>query len=410
MKKSAIIAVVVIVIIVAAIGAYFATLPPTPPPPPPPKKPEKIYYGAAICLTGAFAGPAADADLGLRDAIRYVNEQGGIEGVPIELVHEDNEYKPETTIKIFTKWKEQYPLSILHTCGSHVVAALYPLISEAKIPYTDPSMQGTWANASKYPWYFLPPSASYTDQYRAFLKWFKDNWTEERAPRCAIIWETKAFGLLIKPSVEDYAKYLGYEVTDEVVEICSTSAYEQISRLKAWKPDVICVMVPPSETAVVLKNATELGLKAEWCLFYYSFFWEPLVKLLGPLAEGKYVGSSMVPWGYNCSAMKLLMELNEKWHPGNRTSMYIYGWVHTMVNLEAIRISLKTFGDVDGEHVRKAFEMIKDFDTGGLTPPITYTEKDHRGTTTVWVWVCKDGKFVKVAEVTFPRDDPWFGR
>ncbi|NVL91385.1 MAG: ABC transporter substrate-binding protein, partial [Desulfobacterales bacterium] len=93
--------------------------------------PETIYIGAAICLTGPWAGPAADASLGIRDYWTLVNERGGIPveglgGINVTLLEADNAYDPDTSLTIVTGWLAEYPLSVLFTCGTHVVAALYP--------------------------------------------------------------------------------------------------------------------------------------------------------------------------------------------------------------------------------------------------------------------------------------------
>ncbi|MCS7127043.1 MAG: ABC transporter substrate-binding protein [Thaumarchaeota archaeon] len=403
MKK--VVALLVVVAILAIVAGVLVTQPLTTPAPRPA---EKIYVGYAFCLTGPFAGPAEDGIKGIRDYIRIVNERGGVNGREIVLLIEDNEYKPETTIRIFTRWKEQYKLSAFVTCGTHVVAAIYQMVAEARIPYSDTSMAGPFADARKYPWYFPAPLGSYTDHYRAFLKWFKDKWAGPRAPRLAIVWETKAFAPLVKPGVESYAKDLGYEVMVEVVEIGSTSALEQMQRIKAYNADVVATMLPPAETALVLRTAREVGLKAEFVNFLYSIYWEPLVERLGPLAEGTYFGAPFVPWGYDVPGMKDLLEAHRRFHPDDRhTTQYVSGWISAMVLVEALR---RAGDDLSGENVRRAWESITNFDTKGLTPPLGFTPMDHRSTTTIWIWKIEGGKFVRVAEVTLPRDDGYLGK
>ena len=405
-KKSYIIGItVIIIVIVAAVAVYYIYYKP-----PPAKLPEKIYIGAAICLTGPWAGPAADASKGIRDYWTLVNERGGIDGIPVELLEADNEYDPDTTLTVVIGWLADHDLSAIFTCGTHVVAALYPTMEDAKIPYTDPSMAGAWANASEYPYYFLPPFSSYTDHFRAYLKWFNDTWTEERAPKLAIIWETKAFGWMVEPGVESYAEYLGYEVTTEVAEIGSTDVSPQLARIQGWGPDVIATIEAPSETGLILGTAAAMGIDAEFVNFYYAFFWEPLLGIYGAIAEGKYVGGCSVPYGYDVPGMADLIAANDRFHPGEtRNSMYVYGWVHSMIVEEALKRAAEA-GDLSGDGVKAAWESISNFDTGGLTPPVTYTSEDHRGTTTVWVWKVEGGQYVRVAEETFPRDDAWFGK
>lgn len=408
-NKKIVVGVAIVIIIIAAIAGYLAFIAPPPAPP----KPEKIYVGMALCLTGPWAAPAKDAYEGLMSFFKMVNEEyGGVKGIPIEVIVEDNEYKPDVSIKIFTKWRETYELSFLITCGSHVVAALYPLVEEAKIPYTDPSAQGIWANASRYPWYFNAPIGSYTDQQRAVLKWFKETqFKEARAPRLAIVYETKAFGKPIMASAKEYAEYLGYEVHTEVVEIGATSAYEQVERIKAFRPDLVIILEPPKETAIVIKNAIELGLKTQFAGFYYAVYYEPALKALGPLVEGILLGAPVVPFGYPAPGMdQLKAALKKYFGREDGSSMHVYGWLQALIVYKALEASLEMYGDVKPEHVKDALEKIE-IDAKGLHfGPIKYTSKDHRSTTNYWIWQVKDGRWVRVGEVILPREDPWFGK
>lgn len=50
------------------------------------------------------------------------------------------------------------------------------------------------------------------------------------------------------------------------------------------------------------------------------------------------------------------------------------------VSVEAARLALKEYGPpLDGDKLRKGFEMVKDFSANGLLPPLTFSNKDHQG-------------------------------
>jgi branched-chain amino acid transport system substrate-binding protein len=72
--------------------------------------------------------------------------------------------------------------------------------------------------------------------------------------------------------------------------------------------------------------------------------------------------------------------------------------------------ALKRAGDdLNGPGVKKALETLRDFDTGGLTPPITYTAEDHRPTTRSYVYIVKNGKVVLEHQGDVPRKPDWLG-
>ena len=69
----------------------------------------------------------------------------------------------------------------------------------------------------------------------------------------------------------------------------------------------------------------------------------------------------------------------------------------------------KAKGDLTGPGLRTAMETIADFDTGGLTPLLTYTPEDHRPTTTCGMYEIKDGKMSLVGDMTIERKPEYMG-
>ena len=72
---------------------------------------------------------------------------------------------------------------------------------------------------------------------------------------------------------------------------------------------------------------------------------------------------------------------------------------------------LKRASALDGPSVKAAIETLKDFDTGGLTAPITYTPTDHRPNTTLNInKMDAEGKIVTVKTVALERRPEWLGQ
>ena len=87
-----------------------------------------------------------------------------------------------------------------------------------------------------------------------------------------------------------------------------------------------------------------------------------------------------------------IKEAHQRWHPyDSHTLSYVEGWATTQVISEALRRSLQEQG-FSRERVKLALEGFKDFITGGLTPPLTITSKDHRPSVESRIFIIKDGK------------------
>jgi branched-chain amino acid transport system substrate-binding protein len=89
---------------------------------------------------------------------------------------------------------------------------------------------------------------------------------------------------------------------------------------------------------------------------------------------------------------------------------YVKSWTSMLVMAEALKRAKKA-GKLDGPGLKAALETIKDFDTGGLTAPISYAADDHRPNTTMSIYgVAKGGKLEKVKEVSESRDPANIGK
>ncbi len=68
-------------------------------------------------------------------------------------------------------------------------------------------------------------------------------------------------------------------------------------------------------------------------------------------------------------------------------------------------------GDLTPSGIRNAFEKFKNFSTGGLAPPLTFTSTDHRASMAAKMYQVKNAKFKAVTDwIELPRDMDYFGK
>ena len=108
--------------------------------------------------------------------------------------------------------------------------------------------------------------------------------------------------------------------------------------------------------------------------------------------DGVFGVQPISPFGEDVPGMAAIKEAHQRWHPyDSHTLSYVEGWATMQVISEALRRSLPGQG-FSREKVKLALEGFKDYVTGGLTPPLTITSKDHRPSVESRVFVIKDGK------------------
>jgi branched-chain amino acid transport system substrate-binding protein len=105
-------------------------------------------------------------------------------------------------------------------------------------------------------------------------------------------------------------------------------------------------------------------------------FWgatKPLLDNLGPLAEGYLVVNPyMYWWNEDVPMIKKIREYTAKKYPDVkfRDNSYFQGFITGLIFVECLKRADKA-GQLNGEGLVKALESLKDFETGGLSAPLT---------------------------------------
>ncbi len=363
-----------------------------------------IKIGGLFDITGPTGGVGAPYADGVRDYVRYLNEEkGGINGKKIELLDTDYAYKIPQALAAYKKMKTSGVVAIMGW-GTGDTEAMAPLIKKDHIPYMSASYSEHLTNPEVTPYNFMV-GTTYADQARVALKYILETWKDKsRKPRVALIYNDTGFGRSPFfdvdyqghhfPAAESYAKEIGVEIVDTpVIGLRALDTTPQLLSMKQKDPDFAIVQ----ETGVmstILKDAKKLGLRTK----FFALNWAMSGKILkqaGPAAEGCYWTNPFATWNdTDLPGVQLVHKISGKYHPGKTQIVnYFQGFTAMMVMAEAIR---RVEGEVTGEKIKDALENMKDFDTGGLTVPITFTKTSHKGSLGLRIYQVKDGKLVPV--------------
>lgn len=369
---------------------------------------ESIKVGGLWDLTGVTADVGKPFADGVQDAIASINAKGGVNGKKIELINVDYAYKIPQANAAYKKFCESDKVLMINGWGTGDTEALKDTCTKDKTPYFSASFSGHLTDPTKTPYNFFV-GASYSDQIRGFLDFVKKNWKGKGAAKVAFIYPNHGFGKAPIEAGRQYAKELGIElVHEEIIPAPVQDVTSNLLSMQRKNPDYAYVQTTVAPCANLLKDAKKLGIKTVFFLGNYGMT-EALPKLAKDAAEGVYGMATHAAYGENVKGMKALIDWNKKHSPkAERDTVYVRGWSYGLVWAEGIRIADKN-KQLNGEGIKKALETLKNFDTGGLVPPITYTATDHRPTTKSTIYVIKGGKMTKVQEVETPRRKEWLG-
>ncbi|MBI4913379.1 MAG: ABC transporter substrate-binding protein [Acidobacteria bacterium] len=369
-----------------------------------PARAQEIVIGNLADITGGTGDVGKPYADGVKAYTDHINASGGINGKKIKLLQQDYAYKIPEALALYKKFKDQDKVLAIQGWGSGDTEALKEQVAKDQIPYWSASYSAHLTDPAKSPYNFFC-AVDYSTALRGALKYLKDNWKESRKPKVAFIYPDVGYGKAPIPAGKKYAEELGFEIVgEENVDLKALEATTQLLNIKKKDPDFAWIGGTKVSTSVILKDAKKLGLRTK----FFGNIWsadEGMPKLAGGAEEGYMIIIGAALYGENVPGMAAIKKATNN-QPV--VSHWIRGWVSMMTMCEVLKAADKA-KELNGPGIRKHAEQLKNFNTQGLTAPITYTSTDHRPFMSVIVAEFKGGQMVKKATVELPRKQEWIG-
>ena len=269
----------------------------------------------------------------------------------------------------------------------------------------------------------------YGDDWVAFTKYYMQNiWKGSGKPRMALHLLNNSTGYGALDASKAAADELGVEIISvDEHKADTTSEMDSLTRIKAANPDVLYISSTPAPTAVIIKNAVDLGLYPGVTIgLGHAGITKALVDIAGAdMVEGVYGVFPTVNWGDNVPGMAKMTEYCQKLHPDDYGNMdYITSWAQSLIVAEILRLAVENAGyDVlakGGEEAWQAVETqgiqkLNNYDVGGLHGPVSYSPGDNRLAKSVRLFQIQGGEIVPItdwieAPVVKYEEFDWFGK
>lgn len=356
----------------------------------------KIGMFAPLTGTSAIFGRYA---IGVMAYYNMINAQGGINGRKIEVVLEDDGCNPATAVAAAKRLVSQENVFAIHAgvCTAAIMAVKKDLASQG-VPFMNLGAAGSQLVDPIAPNLFSPlPNTTVVGQTLVNFAMSRPN-----TKRLAIIshpddWGKSQFDPAVKLLKEKYQLEFVENVT---MERGATDLTPQILKLRASKPDVVVSFLYPTETAIFVRAAHKFGLDAPLLGCFGAPYDDTLRRVDDPAATknlyifhalgGSADGPEMTKW----------VEMIKKYgKPDGAIGDYdLSGIGGAQVVVEALK---KIGPDVTRAKFIDTLNSIKDFDTGLLSAPISFSPDDHAGVKSGEMMTTIDGKFVSVK--TWPK-------
>lgn len=379
---------------------------------------KQIKVGGIMDTTGATSDVGKDYAIGMAEAFKYINEQGGVNGKKVKYTWFDYGYRIPEAITKYKLVKRLKCVAIMGW-GTGDTEALSPTINKDKIPYVSASYSAHLTDPKKTP-YNLFFSSDYSTNARACITaWFDKKWPKhkdfgKRKPRvaCCYMFPSPYASAPIK-AIKDQAKILGFEVGDDQdVSLFALDTKSQVMALKKFEPDLVWHGNTTMSVSATIRDAYALELGASHIVNNWGID-ENLPRLAGEAAEGVMGATPCAFYGQDYKNMDVVVRTAKKYNPGipqeKRLNRTIQAWGDALLLWEAMKRADKA-GDLSGPGImKKGFETMRNFDIGLGASPISFSAGDHRPTTGCLVQEWKDGKFQEVERVNLKErwPDKW---
>ncbi len=390
---------------------------------------QEIKLGSLNDLTGPTSDVGKDVALGIREAVRYVNDTGGINGKRLRLYLYDYGYRVPEAITTYKRFKNFDRVVGVLGWGTGDTEALSPTVAKDQIPYLSHSFSAKLTDPKTAPYNFVYGTDYSSNARAAMTAWFEEVWMkdprfrEARAkgekPRVVMFYAFPVpYSSAPIKALKNHAELLGFEVgPDQDVSLTALDTKSQVLAAKAFKPHLAWHGNTTMSVAATIKDAHALGLGADHIVNNWGYD-ENLVRLAGPAAEGVMGIAVTALYGDKVPLMDKVIEYGKKINPGvaqeARMIRTVQAWVQVLMMAEGMRRADKA-GKLTGPGLKEALETFRGWTPGLGLQPITLTARDHRPGSMVPIYRIKGGKFGLVKNVDlkakWPKqwDGEWLG-
>jgi branched-chain amino acid transport system substrate-binding protein len=245
----------------------------------------EVKVGAVSCLTGELSTFGVSSIQGARLAVDGLNGNGGVLGQKLELLVEDNGSKAGEAATIARKLLTQdHVVAILGDLTSSATMEAAPLAQAAGVPLLTPTATGE--EITKIGDYIFRSCFLNSFSGQVMVRFALARFNATRAVVLTDVKQDYSVGLaaVIKAYFQGHG---GKDLLELSFSSGDTDFRAQLTRARAFRPDVIFVPAYYPEAGLILRQARQLEIKSR---FVGGEGWDSptLLQVAGKSADGTY--------------------------------------------------------------------------------------------------------------------------
>lgn len=221
---------------------------------------EPWRIGAALDVTGGASFLGEPEHNAIRLAVEQANAAGGIRGRKVELAFQDSKSTETDSVLAARRLISQDKvIALIGTSRTGGAMAVLPIATESEVPMLAPvSGVAVVEPVEERKWIFRPGQGGDLSVSKVLDYAKRAGWT-----KLGILYAADAYGEDGRNNMRELAPGMGVELTrEESFPPASTDLKPQLAKLSAAGVDAIFMHGYGAPSAIVYRNARELGLKA----------------------------------------------------------------------------------------------------------------------------------------------------
>lgn len=339
---------------------------------------EPYRIGAVLSLSGTYAGLGQPEKNAIEMEVERINESGGINGRPIEVIIEDDATDAETAVTVTTRLVEQEGvIAVIGATGTGATMAMRQEIDRAGIPQVSVA-GGTVITQDLHPFVFQTPWSN-----SLVVPFTLEYLVSQGYERIGVIADSGGFGAdglaVIKDQIASTPLVL---VAEESSNPGDTDMTGQLTKIGSADADAVVMWTAGREAATIAKNTQQLGLGVPLVGSHGNARVE-FIEGAGDAAEGFVfaAGKVLLPESYGkdsegyAVATDFIERYTERFTtPPDTFAGHAYDALHIIVG---------AIGRLEGEFTPAELRDEIENTTGfvGIGGTFTFSETDHNGLT-----------------------------
>lgn len=339
------------------------------------KRPYKI--GSVFSLTGVGALLGERMKTTVEMMVEAVNEKGGINGHPVELIVYDAASDVTKAVAAINRLISQDKVDIISGAGnmSGISLAMKPVAMRHGVPMiSNAGARGIVEPIEESAWVF---KSHLTD--REVIGRAIDYWKSKGITRVAMLSATSGFGTSARDELKRQAPGSGIDVVSwEEFDRMANDLTPQLTRIRSANPEAILAWTVAPSGVVFMKNARQLGMK-QILMHGFGYVVPKYMQMAGTASEGTVLVSLRFPVGRQLPdsdpAKKVILNYIEEHKAKYGVEPDVYGAEAYDGMLMALK-ALQAANSFDKEKIRQALEKLEFVGTNGL---YKFSSKSHYG-------------------------------